>query len=83
MSRIKRAYTKTKGKQGGKVKIRRQTCTSELKKKATSWKLVYGMKMTAIQKKLKDEYVIEVAMPTLYTWVSNRKKNSMYLVESK
>ena len=83
MARIKRAYTKTKGKQGGKVKIRRQTCTSELKKKAKNWKLVYGMKMTAIQKKLKDEYGIEVAMPTLYSWVSKRKKNSMYLVESR
>ena len=78
MSRIKRAYTKTKGKQGRKVKIRRQTYPLELKKKATSWKLVYGMKFTAIQKKLKDEYGIEVAMPTLYSWVSKRKK--LYLL---
>ena len=42
---------------------------------ATSWKLVYDMKFTAIQKKLKDEYGIEVAMPTLYSWVSNEKKS--------
>ena len=83
MARIIRASTETKGKQGRKVKIRRQTYPLELKKKATSWKLVYGMKFTAIQKKLKDEYGIEVAMPTLYSWVSNEKKISMYLVESR
>ena len=74
MARIIRASTETKGKQGRKVKIRRQTYPLELKKKAMSWKLVYGMKMTAIQKKLKDEYGIEVAIPTLYTWVADRKK---------
>ena len=75
---MKRADPKTKGKQRPKVKIRRQTYTSELKSKATAWKLVYGMKLTAIQKKLKDEYGIEVAMLTLYNWVSNRKK--LYLL---
>ena len=75
MARIIRASTETKGKQGRKVKIRRQTYPLELKKKATSWKLVYGMKFTAIQKKLKDEYGIEVAMPTLYSWVANEKKS--------
>ena len=74
MARIIRAYTETKGKQGRKVKIRIQTYTSELKSKATAWKLVYGIKLTAIQKKLKDEYGIEVAMPTLYSLVSKRKK---------
>ena len=75
MARIKRAYTKTKAKPGRKVKFRRQSYTSELKSKATAWKLVYGMKQTAIQKKLKDEYGIEVAMPTLYSWVANEKKS--------
>ena len=74
MARMKRADPKTKGKQGTKVKIRRQTYTSELKSKATTWKLVSGMKMTAIQKKVKDQYGIEVALPTLYGWVSKRKK---------
>ena len=54
MARIIRAYTKTKGKQGRKVEIRQQTYTSELKSKAMAWKLVYGMKQTAIQNKLKD-----------------------------
>ena len=75
MARIKRAYTKTKAKPGRKVKFRRQSYTSELKSKATAWKLVYGMKQTAIQKKLKDEYGIEVAMSTLYSWASNEKKS--------
>ena len=74
MARIKRAYTKTKAKPGRKVKFRRQSYTSELKSKATAWKLVYGMKQTAIQKKLKDEYGIEVAMSTLSSWILNRKK---------
>ena len=73
MARIIRASTETKGKQGRTVKIRRHPL--ELKKMATSWKLVYDMKFIAIQKKLKDEYGIEVAMPTLYSWVSNEKKS--------
>ena len=72
MARIIRASTETKGKQGRTVKIRRHPL--ELKKMATSWKLVYDMKFIAIQKKLKDEYGIEVAMPTLYSWVANEKK---------
>ena len=75
MARIKRAYTKTKAKPGRKVKFRGQIYTLKLKSKATAWKLVYGMKQTAIQIKWKDEYGIEVVMPTLYSWVSKRKKN--------
>ena len=74
MARMKRADPKTKGKQRPKLKIRRQTYTPELKSKATTWKLVSGMKMTAIQKKVKNQYGIEVALPTLYSWVSKRKK---------
>ena len=74
MARLKRADPKTKGKQRPKLIIRRQRYTSELKSKATTWKLVSGMKMTAIQNKVKDHYGIKVALPTLYGWVSKRKK---------
>ena len=54
MAKSKRAYTKPKAKPGRKVKHRRQSFTLDLKSKARAWKLVDGMKTTAIRKKLNE-----------------------------
>ena len=68
MAKTKRAYTKPKAKPGRKDKLTRQSFTLEIKAKARAWKLVDGMKTTAIKKKLKDKYGLEVAMSTISTW---------------
>ena len=68
MARTKRAYTKTKAKLGRKVILRQRSYTLELKAKARAWKKFDNMKTSAIQKKLKDEYQLDVALSTLSTW---------------
>ena len=68
MAKTKRAYTKPKAKPGRKVILRRRSYTLELKAKARAWKQVDKMKTIAIQKKLKDEYKLDVALSTVSTW---------------
>ena len=68
MAKTKRTYTKPKAKPGRKVKLTQKSFTLEIKAKERAWKLVDGMKTTAIKKKLKDEYGLDVPRSTLSTW---------------